>query len=858
MKPFLKTLIDLILKRVFIPLCLPAIIPLATTAQLPYDAPNVVKGTVECILKQQYSEKQNDVIISKTVTEIRFSTEVLVSIGYTSADLDEIHRQAKNLSRLPHIAAGNNFIRTRDSAESWDAAIPRAKTGITFSEDKWITDPCQHGSGELEKNSHSEGSGFMRDPARGVTLGIEGLKNDPGCFVVRLFVDGGWGNIPDMTVSSKVYGPDSDDPSYPCRWHDAGYSFTLPTPSLNSILLTGTDLPERYQGSAGVYRSVEDHSYEGLITTYRNEFFVIDSATMFDYLRKRPAVQEFSMAGYYQKETKEAETGNSNMFTESSKLTLTLGSRKEELLLYAAPATDYHQWMPGRAGEEGYVLFTAIAEIQSDDDNAADVIYFTLDEVSHYPGYCTNYPLPSGPEPSDAGTDIRFSENQPDPNITFIDPFTVQTNRRVKLAEVAVESDDYGGKARLKAWTESKHLEGKSLYNDLISLKIPEDDDDNLLADAWEKKTGIYGKKFNLTDDTDEYPAGQSDEGDGYSVFEEYRGFFAEKDFCRNPDKNFRQGKHVRTDPNWKDVFIFDATGEVFENYYTPENPADLNWHLAAEGQVKTVSAGEVLSMLNQAPKLPEGDIANKEPICKILKDRDHRRINCNTPAELMAGPHYAIFLMYSPRLNGSMTAGEVSIDNKITGSVKATQFIEIQQYEPYRERVVKNCPHRAVCTQISCSFNSLRDDNTSCKLCGSPLSFEPYYNRDQMLQIAAVTYKGSVIHEIGHNLTSADHHQNGLARYADTAHKEYAISGQNLMNFNFSKADQVAALNKLAEVGVKECAMLYNFQRNEEWTSGSLMNNRPYRFCRKGEIYLDDYGNRQPADNCYGKISAK
>ena len=58
-----------------------------------------------------------------------------------------------------------------------------------------------------------------------------------------------------------------------------------------------------------------------------------------------------------------------------------------------------------------------------------------------------------------------------------------------------------------------------------------------------------------LTWDEDSKPEKQKDNGDGYTLFEEYRGFAVHKPNETAADK---QDVFVRTDPDQKDVFIYD------------------------------------------------------------------------------------------------------------------------------------------------------------------------------------------------------------------------------------------------------------------------------------------------------------
>jgi hypothetical protein len=114
---------------------------------------------------------------------------------------------------------------------------------------------------------------------------------------------------------------------------------------------------------------------------------------------------------------------------------------------------------------------------------------------------------------------------------------------------VQVDSFDYGsyGKIEYKVTIGSRTFIGHIPGNPLQEFaRIPRDDDENDIADAWPHNAG------NKTDDTDNTPGGANN-GDGLSRYEEYRGFFI-------------GGSHIRTEADTKDLFIYDQHGIGFGN----------------------------------------------------------------------------------------------------------------------------------------------------------------------------------------------------------------------------------------------------------------------------------------------------
>ena len=113
-------------------------------------------------------------------------------------------------------------------------------------------------------------------------------------------------------------------------------------------------------------------------------------------------------------------------------------------------------------------------------------------------------------------------------------------------------------------------------------LTIPYDRDENKLADQWEINNHLLHSGHALDWDEDTKPDKQRDNGDGYTLFEEYRGFAEHKPEETSPDK---MDVHVSTDPTQKDIFIYDRHG-LFQKYYATQNPSNLYWHYVKNDQI--------------------------------------------------------------------------------------------------------------------------------------------------------------------------------------------------------------------------------------------------------------------------------
>jgi hypothetical protein len=152
----------------------------------------------------------------------------------------------------------------------------------------------------------------------------------------------------------------------------------------------------------------------------------------------------------------------------------------------------------------------------------------------------------------------------------------VETKTRVKEATVTVRSEDFGAWGWIEAKSEEDVVQLPPLENSWSPLpyenilgcigagkegkpewwvKIPRDDNGNSIADCAEQDKGKNGQPSKPESDDDAVPEGNKKNGDGLTVYEEYRGFLV-NDPPTVGNKEFKP-RHVRTDINQKDVFVF-------------------------------------------------------------------------------------------------------------------------------------------------------------------------------------------------------------------------------------------------------------------------------------------------------------
>jgi hypothetical protein len=167
---------------------------------------------------------------------------------------------------------------------------------------------------------------------------------------------------------------------------------------------------------------------------------------------------------------------------------------------------------------------------------------FTLFEVSKEQGYAMN-------KGNSTDYDLKFVENRSD-FVKGSEAMTIESTKAMNSTEVEIESLDYGAWGKLKAevniegaWYKCKTEDGKDY------ITIPFDDNENHIADKWEEKYEVTGESADSDNDNEPEGVGSNKEaGDGFTNYEEYRGFFV-------------NGQWKDTDPKYKDLFIYDELG---------------------------------------------------------------------------------------------------------------------------------------------------------------------------------------------------------------------------------------------------------------------------------------------------------
>jgi hypothetical protein len=200
---------------------------------------------------------------------------------------------------------------------------------------------------------------------------------------------------------------------------------------------------------------------------------------------------------------------------------------------------------------------------------------FTLQNVSHFPGYASNAKVDSdffsryglehlSASYNDNGPDLIFDPKDFEYNKKFWvrPPANMQgmeTSQDATAASVTVTAMDFGAYGNLRAEAKTKCSGWQPVHirlggRDAAFVTIPLDEDNNLIADRMEQpKNGITDWAYagGPGIDADAAPPNGDGTGDGLTTFEEYRGFVVEE----HPGDPWSE-VHVRTDPTTKDIFI--------------------------------------------------------------------------------------------------------------------------------------------------------------------------------------------------------------------------------------------------------------------------------------------------------------
>ncbi len=217
--------------------------------------------------------------------------------------------------------------------------------------------------------------------------------------------------------------------------------------------------------------------------------------------------------------------------------------------------TDYDNFRPkadlsGNPGNSISVTATLQTKSGKPSTQGATKFIFELLETSREPGIALNWPR----DASDQDYDLRIAADA-----GFLIADAVKRQRAESLPKiplattstVKIDSFDWGGWSRLKVT--ALLADGTSLVGYLrgrpeqTEIRLPKRTANSVIADSWKSENGVSGSD-NSDDETD--PIGDSNAGDGLTLYEEYRGFYESQ-------------VKIEGNPKKKDYFAINLVGSI-------------------------------------------------------------------------------------------------------------------------------------------------------------------------------------------------------------------------------------------------------------------------------------------------------
>ncbi|RPJ86850.1 MAG: hypothetical protein EHM18_04125 [Acidobacteria bacterium] len=225
---------------------------------------------------------------------------------------------------------------------------------------------------------------------------------------------------------------------------------------------------------------------------------------------------------------------------------------REELEVIVDP-DQYEKWIPEGGEDEDTsgnhigIFATLQAKDGSVPQQKAVRFIFELVDTSRIPGVCGNRP-----QAADTDYDMRF-DKEANPRLQISGTWRQTAETEVgeyTEATATVSSYDYGGTCQIRVRAIMSdgsevvgHLKGDKSQTD---VRLPKRSAESKIADAWKKREGV--QSLEDSDDSEEIPKLDGHDGDGLTLFEEYRGFR-------------ENGEHFRANPKRKELFIVDSVG---------------------------------------------------------------------------------------------------------------------------------------------------------------------------------------------------------------------------------------------------------------------------------------------------------
>lgn len=216
---------------------------------------------------------------------------------------------------------------------------------------------------------------------------------------------------------------------------------------------------------------------------------------------------------------------------------------------------DYANWRPTaeRDGKPGKPLQLKAELISPKGQSLSGVSVrqwrWKLLNTSREPGIALNFPLAS----KDTSPDLKLLSTRHKVETEGQTASRDPGGSKDLKDSLSISPHDWGGWSTLEveAELEDRRIIKGHLRNrprEETAIRLPDRKEDSFIARAWANEKGVVGKP-DKTDDEKSSLGLKGADGDGFSLYEEYRGFY-------------ENGRHVGGDPGEKDFFICNAIGD--------------------------------------------------------------------------------------------------------------------------------------------------------------------------------------------------------------------------------------------------------------------------------------------------------
>ena len=223
---------------------------------------------------------------------------------------------------------------------------------------------------------------------------------------------------------------------------------------------------------------------------------------------------------------------------------------------------DYAKWRPLGSLKDPHTAGTRLpvqAVLKPKSSNVAVTVKprsftFKLLDTSREPGVCMNWPLGA----TDRDPDLKLVADPVFPGTVDTEGQKLEVDSSTTdkeghyFAQAQIHSYDFGARAELRVTCRLEdgreivgYLKAPEGDQDIISLPKGAQDGD-WIALSWRKDHEV--ENLPDSDDSEDKPDGDHHGGDGFTLYEEYRGWM-------------EAGKHIEGDPKKKDFFVLNERG---------------------------------------------------------------------------------------------------------------------------------------------------------------------------------------------------------------------------------------------------------------------------------------------------------